>query len=156
MNHEKFDKVIMDMAKSMSQMSNCVKHRVGCIITLDTRIISTGYNGTPSGYTNCANVFACVDMTSEISRVKHRQWSADFEIHAEMNAILHAAKNGIPLKGAVLYCTMQPCHNCLKHIVQSGIKEVIYDIPHGKYTEETQNMIDMTGVKVVQLNEKTY
>lgn len=156
MNHEKFDKVIMDIAHSMSKMSNCVKHQVGCVITLDTRIISTGYNGTPSGYTNCSEVFGSSDMQLQVNRDTHRKWSADFEIHAEMNAILHAAKHGISLKGAVLYCTMQPCHNCLKHIVQSGIKEVIYDMPHGKYTTETQNMIDMTGVKVGLLNEKIY
>lgn len=152
MNHEKFDKTIMDMAHCMAKMSNCVKYQVGCIITLDTRIISTGYNGTPSGYTNCCDVFLDFDMLTEINRIEHRQWSADFEIHAEMNAIIHAAKHGIHLKGAVLYCTMQPCHNCLKHIVQSGIVEVLYDTPHGKYTNNTQMMLDLTNVKVRSLN----
>ena len=152
MRQNKFDRTMMEIARSMSSMSNCAKYKVGCTITANTRIVSTGYNGTPSGYINCGDRYCFRDMATDLdARADHKKWSADHEIHAEMNAILYAAKIGIALEGATLYCTMQPCHNCLKHIIQCGIKTVIYETPHGEYTKDTLEMLLLTGVTLRKL-----
>ena len=70
-----------------------------------------------------------------------------------MNALMFAAKTGIPTDGATLYCTHIPCHNCLKHIIQSGIKRVVYKNDHPKviYGEQTLKLISITGIKIIKL-----
>lgn len=112
----------METAIGLSKLSNCVSKQVGAVIVKDHRIISMGYNGTPSKYTNCDEVFD----RSNFVRAEHHEWSKVHEIHAEMNAILFAAKTGIAIDDCVMYVTLRPCDECLKNIVQSGIKKVIY------------------------------
>lgn len=116
----------MDIAERTALESNCVKYKVGAVIVKDNRIILQGYNGTISGFINCNEKFSESDMLIKENRVIHNQWSATFEIHAEMNIISYAAKKGIPLENTTMYCTHAPCNNCLKHLIQSGIKNIIY------------------------------
>lgn len=92
--------------------SKCTRSKVGAVIHKDGRIISTGWNGMPSGLSNC-----CEDT--------HNVTNAEV-IHAEANAILFAAKLGISTDGASLSVTMSPCVDCAKLIIQSGIQEVQY------------------------------
>ena len=113
------DKVFFNITKEVASMSNCVSVHVGAIVVKDNRILSTGYNGTPAGYHNCDEIFK--QRGSD-----HTEWSNKHEIHAEMNALLFAAKNGRPLNDAVMYTLIQPCFQCSKNIIQSGIKEVVY------------------------------
>ena len=107
---------------ALSKQSKCVSRQVGAIIVRDGRIISTGYNGTISGYKNCCDVFDKDNFDS----IKHHQWSQKFEIHAEQNAIIQAAKNGISVNGCTCYTNLQPCNLCLLLLIQSGIKEIVY------------------------------
>jgi|TARA_R100000093_G_scaffold69234_1_gene41329 dCMP deaminase len=109
---EQFDKAYMYMAKIWSELSRCVKKKVGCLLVKDNMIISDGFNGMPSGMNNC-----CEYEHNET------RWEV---LHAEANAILKCAKNGISAKGATLYITLSPCPDCAKLILQSGIKKVIY------------------------------
>jgi dCMP deaminase len=134
-----FKKSFIKMAELMAQHSNCVKYKVGCVIVKEKRPVVMGYNGTPSGFINCGSVFPKKDF----DRLKHRDWADKHEVHAEMNAIIFAAKNGIPLEGADLYCTHKPCFNCMKHIISVGIKKIFYkdsikDLP---YTKEMEDFI---------------
>ena len=102
----------MEVTQVISRSSKCCRLQVGAVIVKEGRIISTGYNGLPSGYNDSIcnkNCEGCEET-----------------IHAEMNAILFAAKKGIATEGATLYTTHAPCTNCAKHILNSGIKEVIY------------------------------
>ena len=80
-----------------------------------------GYNGTPVGFDNCCEVF-----DKDFDAEEHHNWSNVNEIHAEMNAILFAAKNGISIDAAEMYCTLHPCNHCLKNLIQSGIKKIYY------------------------------
>ena len=105
------DEVFIEMVEVLAQRSVCKRKQVGAMITIDGRPISVGYNGPPSGSPHC----------EECSGT-----SCDISIHAEMNAIVFAAKEGIRIKGGTLYCTMSPCINCAKAIVNSGIKRVVY------------------------------
>jgi dCMP deaminase len=102
----------MTIAEEVSKASSCKRNKVGAVIVKDDRIISIGYNGTPTGaISNC-----CEDGDK----------TKDDVIHAEMNAILFAVKNGISTKDCTLYVTLSPCKECAKNIIQSGIKKVIY------------------------------
>lgn len=138
-------KLFLNIARTISQESKCVSHKVGCVIVRDSRIISMGYNGTPAGYTNCNDI-------NWTENDDHHTWSKKFEIHAEINAILFAAKNGVCINNSTLYCTLQPCNDCLKALTQSGIKQIYYSDTYKRteIDEEILKMLDIAGVKLIQ------
>ena len=82
---------------------NIANKFTGAVIVKDGRILSTGYNGTPSGYINCC------DYWDNKYTKEHHEWSKLYEIHAEMNAIIWAAREGISIKDATIYVTLEPC-----------------------------------------------
>lgn len=110
----------------LGQKSKCVSKKVGAIIAHDKRIISTGYNGTPPKFKNCNEVFDPLNFDREA----HHEWSKMYEVHAEMNAILFAAKHGVALEDSEIYTILQPCDECLKNIVPTGIKKIYYVYPY--------------------------
>ena len=124
---------------ALSKQSKCVSRQVGAIIVRDGRIISTGYNGTISGYKNCCDVFD----KDNFDPIKHHQWSQKFEIHAEQNAIIQAAKNGISINSCTCYTNLQPCNLCLLLLIQSGIKEIVYleEYNRSDYGEDLLHLI---------------
>ena len=111
-NTQSLHTTFMHILFEFSKLSHCVSKQVAAMAVKDGRIISTGINGTAPGYTNCDDIFNKSDFDREL----HHQFSNTYEIHAEMNMILYAAKNGISLEGATLYCSMLPCWNCIKPI----------------------------------------
>lgn len=115
------DQNFINIAKELSSASKCVSKQVGAVIVKDGRILSTGYNGTPTGYTNCST-----HWNGEYTK-DHHEWSKTYEIHAEMNAIIWAAREGISIDGATIYVTLEPCSDCSKNLIASGIKRIIYD-----------------------------
>ena len=115
------DRNFINIALEIATASKCVSKQVGAVIVRYGRILSTGYNGTPSGYTNCCDHWEN-NYTSE-----HHEWSKTYEIHAEMNAIIWAAREGISIKNATIYVTLEPCSDCSKNIIASGIKRIVYD-----------------------------
>ena len=143
----------LNIAWEIGQQSNCLKHRVGTIIVRNDRLISSGYNGTPPGFINCSERYA-----NGLDGDNHREWSAKFEIHSEMNAIIFAGKENINVEGSVLYCTLQPCHNCLKHIIAAGIKTVIYKKDHesNNYDKDTEHLIKECGIRVLRFESEEY
>lgn len=102
----------MNVVDEMANISYCGRKKVGAILVKDGRIIASGYNGTPAGFDN-----SCEDCDGN---------TLDTVIHAEMNALLTCAKNGISCDGAILFCTMAPCHNCAIAIIQAGVSIVVY------------------------------
>jgi len=102
----------LKMASEWSQNSCCKRKKVGALIVKDLMIISDGYNGTPSGFSN-----DCEDMDGNTS------W---YVLHAEANAITKLAKSTQAADGATLYATLSPCTECSKLIIQTGIKRVFY------------------------------
>lgn len=114
------DRNFINIALELATASKCVSKQVGAVIVKDGRILSTGYNGTPAGYTNCCEYWSD-EYTSE-----HHEWSKTYEIHAEMNAIIWAAREGISIKDATIYVTLEPCSDCSKNIIASGIKRIVY------------------------------
>lgn len=117
------DRVFIQVAKDMAVLSHCVSRQVGCVIVRNGRILSTGINGTTMGDVNCDTLFPAENFDP----VAHRAWADDNEIHAEMNAINFAAKEGIELDGSTLYCSLQPCKECSKNLPAVGIKRIVFD-----------------------------
>jgi len=115
------DRNFINIAHEIATASKCVSKNVGAVIVKNGRILSTGYNGTPTGYTNC-----CDHWDGEYAK-EHHEWSKTYEIHAEMNAIIWAAREGISINGATIYVTLEPCSDCSKNIIASGIKRIVYD-----------------------------
>lgn len=121
-----YSSLFMDIAERTATDSNCVKYKVGSVVVMDNRIVLQGFNGTVSGFLNCSEKFKGVDMSIQENRDLHHKWSSAFEVHAEMNIISYAARKGISLENTIMYCTHSPCNNCLKHLISSGVKKVIY------------------------------
>ncbi|EMD41966.1 hypothetical protein CERSUDRAFT_120846 [Gelatoporia subvermispora B] len=118
-----WDTYFMQLATLASQRSNCMKRRVGAILVRNKRILATGYNGTPRGLRNC-NEGGCTrcNTASETS-------DECVCLHAEENALLEAGRERVG-DGAVLYCNTCPCLKCTIKIIQTGIKEVVYNLSY--------------------------
>lgn len=107
------DEVFKEVTNAFAKRSVCIRKQVAAVIAKEGRPISVGYCGPPSGFPHC---------TKETCKGKN----CDISIHAEVNAIAFAAKNGVNIKGSTIYCTMSPCINCAKVILNSGIVRVVY------------------------------
>ena len=111
-----WDSYFMKITEMVASRSTCDWAMVGCVlVNRDHRIVSTGYNGSVSGNPHCDDVGHTM-----------RDGHCIATIHAEMNAILYCAKEGIPTKGTICYVTHFPCLNCTKALIQAGICEIIY------------------------------
>jgi dCMP deaminase len=125
-----WDEYFMTIAQVVASRSNCVKRKVAAVITVDRRIVSTGYNGTPRGTRNCneGGCPRCNNFGEAGARLDECLCS-----HGEENAITQAAYHGVSVRGATLYTTLCPCLICTKMIINAGIGEVVYnaDYPLG-------------------------
>jgi len=151
----KIQDVFIKTAFLLAEKSHCVSHHVGAVIVKNDRIVSMGYNGTPPGMTNCDEVFD----KNNFDREEHSKWSGDREIHAEMNALMFAAKNDIGVDGCDMYVTISPCNQCLKNIIMSGIKNVYYLYEYDKSLFDPEiikkiNLIQLTDPKIINFIEK--
>ncbi|KAL6948548.1 hypothetical protein ACO0QE_001016 [Hanseniaspora vineae] len=116
-----WDQYFMKLANLAASRSNCMKRKVGCCIVQDSRIIATGYNGTPRHLKNCFDG-GCERCNSGNSKNLHTCLC----LHAEENALLEAGRSRIAEKDCILYCDTCPCVTCSVKIVQTGITEVVY------------------------------
>lgn len=147
----------MKIAKIVADESKCISHRVGAVIVKNDRIISTGYNGTPSKQQNCCDANSHLvnsgfqDWVSDEARHEHHTWSQLHELHAEHNALLYA--NPIDRDGATLYCTLQPCFVCSLLIAGSGIKRIIYDTEYHRTPAEALDVLKNSGIISEKLSD---
>ena len=118
----KFKSIFMKVALTFSVMSTCAKIKVGAVIVKNNRIISTGFNGTPSGIIHCEDYFLGREVTDE----EHKLFSFRYELHAEMNALSECLKSGLNPENAEMYVTHSPSSNSAKMILASGIAKVFY------------------------------
>ncbi len=119
-----WDAYFMEIARVVKSRSNCRRRDVAAVITRDHRIVSTGYNGTPTGIRNCFEG-GCARCAGDSASGENL--GECICAHAEENAILQAAHYGVALSGATLYCTESPCLICAKMIISAGIREVVYE-----------------------------
>lgn len=116
----------MELTEQVASWSSCYKsdRQVGAIIVKNKRILTTGYNGAPEGVKSCKERGECLRMKNDIASGTRLELC--YAVHAEQNAIVQAARLGIVLEGATLYCTHQPCVICAKMIINAGIKRIVY------------------------------
>ena len=148
---DKWDRRFMDMTELVATWSSCFKsdRQVGAIITKDKRILTTGYNGASAGIKSCKEKGECIRQKLGIeSGTRHELCYA---VHAEQNAIIQAAKLGVCVDGATLYCTHQPCAICAKMIINSGIKRVVFK--QGYPDDFSMEMFNEAGLSVEKYNE---
>ena len=112
----------MQMAELVSTWSSCLSRKVGAVITVDRRVVATGYNGAPAGVKNCKELGYCLRANSKSGE----NLDVCVAVHAEQNAITQAAKLGVAIRGGTLYVTTYPCIHCMKMIINSGIKKIYY------------------------------
>lgn len=142
------DEYYMGIAAAVQSGAKCTGTLVGAVITIENRVISTGYNGTPQGLTNCAEggCVRCRDsslnklgLDEQMTDPAHVSGSALDRcvcVHAEQNALLTAARFGIAVDGGCMYTTSSPCFGCLKEAVQAGISRIVYrDLYVAKYSD---------------------
>jgi dCMP deaminase len=110
-----WDEYFMNIARVVSSRSTCDRKFVGAVIVRDKTILSTGYNGSIRGMPHCTEVGHMMEEGHCVAT-----------IHAESNAILQAAKNGVAIDGASIYVTASPCWNCFKQVANSGIRRIVY------------------------------
>lgn len=147
----KWDKRFMDLAKIIGTWSSCYQEnrKIGAVIVLNKRILTTGYNGAPAGVKSCVERGEC--MRRRLSIPSGTRQEICYAIHAEQNAIIQAAKLGVSIEGATMYCTHQPCVICAKMIVNSGIARVIYG--EGYPDDFALQMFAMSGVSLEKYEE---
>lgn len=122
-----WDSYFMDMAFLASKRSTCLRRQVGAVIVKDKQVLATGYNGAPKGLPHCEET-GCIRQKLGIPPGEQHQYCRS--THSEQNAIAQAAKHGISVDGATLYCTHQPCSICTKIIINAGIKRIVYANPY--------------------------
>lgn len=110
-----FDEYFMAIAKAVSSRATCKRRKVGAVVVSDGRILSTGYNGSIKRLGHCTDV-DCLMEDGHCIRT----------VHAEANALVQAANNGVALKGGTIYTTASPCWNCFKLIANAGIVRIVY------------------------------
>ena len=115
-----WDEYFIDIAVMVSSRSTCLRKQYGALIVKNKQILSTGYNGTPAKITHCET---CFRMDNNIPH--GTMYELCRSVHAEMNAIVLAAKHGISVDGASIYVTGTPCLMCARLIINSGLKEVV-------------------------------
>ena len=136
----------MELTEQVATWSSCFKsdRQVGAVLVKNKRILTTGYNGAPEGVVSCKEKGECLRVKLGIaSGTRHELCYA---VHAEQNAIIQAARLGIVLEGATLYCTHQPCVICAKMIINAGIKRIVYK--EGYPDDFSTQLLQEAGVQV--------
>jgi dCMP deaminase len=113
----------MNITNLVAERSTCLRRAVGAVIVKDKRILSTGYNGAPTGLRHCLEVGCLREKLGVASGKMHELCRG---IHAEQNAIIQAAYHGVSVKGSSIFCTNQPCSICARMIINAGINQIYY------------------------------
>lgn len=148
---DKWDKRFMELTETVAMWSSCFQdnRHVGAIIVKDKRVLTTGYNGAPAGILSCADKKEC--LRRKLNIPSGTQHELCYAVHAEQNAIIQAAKQGIQIDGATLFCTHQPCVICAKMIINAGIARVVYK--HGYPDEFSMQLFREANVLVEKYDE---
>lgn len=139
-----WDEYFIRIAEMVSERSTCNRAKIGAVIVKDRSILATGYNGSPKGQPHCTDA-GCLIYTSTDQEGKTEE-NCFRTIHAEINAITQAAKNGTMIDGADIYITASPCYHCMKTLINSGIRRIFYRKPY-----KIHNIVSLTESAHIEL-----
>lgn len=145
MRRPSWDQYFMDITRLVATRSSCLRRQVGALLVKDRNILATGYNGVPSGITHCEITGCLRERLNVPSGERHELCRG---LHAEQNAIIQAARHGVNISGATLYCTTMPCIICTKMIINAGITKVVYG--EGYSDELAREMIAESGIAITR------
>jgi dCMP deaminase len=144
------DEYFLKIASVVAERSTCRRHRIGAVAVKDKYILSTGYNGAPSGRKDCLDLGCLRNELNIPSGERHEICRA---IHAEQNVIIQAALHGVSLAGSTVYCTHSPCRMCAKMLVNS---KIVRFVTFGKYQDDTfvnlfrdENLFQEAGIEFI-------
>jgi dCMP deaminase len=140
-----WDDYFLDIVGLVARRATCLRRQVGAALVRDRRILSSGYNGAPSGLRHCLEIGCLREQKCVPSGERHELCRG---LHAEQNAIIQAALHGVSVKGATLYCTNRPCTICAKMIINAGIVRIVVG---GDYRDPlAEEMLAEADIEVVQ------
>jgi dCMP deaminase len=143
-----WEEYFMDIARLVARRSTCLRRQVGAVMVKEKNILATGYNGTPSGIAHCADTGCLREQLKVPSGERHELCRG---LHAEQNAIIQAARHGVNISGATLYCTNSPCIICTKMLINAGIQRVVY--LDGYPDTLSMDMLHEAGIKVCEFSK---
>ena len=140
-----WDDYFTEVANAISKRATCDRGRSGCIIARDKQILVSGYVGSPTGFPHCDEV------GHQMKKVTHENGAVTEHcvrtVHAEQNAICQAARIGVSIAGATLYCRMTPCRTCAMLLINCGIRRVVCERRYHQ-GEESEEMFKVAGVQL--------
>jgi dCMP deaminase len=146
-----WDEYFMEVCEAISKRATCERGRSGCVIARDRQILVTGYVGAPAGLPHCDEV------GHQFKKTIHEDGNVTTHcvrtVHAEQNAICQAAKIGVSIDGATLYCRMTPCRTCAMLIINCGIKRVVCQRRYHD-SEDSLSMFEKAGVTIEHLHDE--
>ncbi|PIT94588.1 cell division protein DedD [Candidatus Falkowbacteria bacterium CG10_big_fil_rev_8_21_14_0_10_39_9] len=146
-----WDEYFMEIANTVAKRATCDRGRSGCVIARDKQLLVSGYVGSPKGLPHCD------DIGHQMKKTIHEDGSVTQHcvrtVHAEQNAICQAAKLGISLQGATLYCRMTPCRTCAMLIINCGIVRVVCEKKYHAGSE-SEKMFKLTGITLEYENDE--
>lgn len=146
-NHQRpsWDEYFMEVANTIAQRATCDRGRSGCVIARDKQLLVTGYVGSPAGLPHCD------DVGHQMKKMIHEDDSITQHcvrtVHAEQNAICQAAKRGISIEGATVYCRMTPCRTCAMLLINCGITRVVCEKKYHAGAE-SEEMFKIAGIEL--------
>lgn len=155
MKTDSFHLQFMIEAWKAAEWSNCSRRKVGAVVVRDSTIMIEAYNGTPPGMVPC-NEGGCPRCLSETPQ--GQEYESCLCVHAEQAAIALAARTGLEIEGATMYCTLRPCLTCAKLCMQAGITQIIYDNNTGfspDVEESYEQLIQQTGLTLIKCREES-
>jgi dCMP deaminase len=144
-----WDAYFLEIVRVISKRAACLRRSVGAILVKDRRILATGYNGPPIGMKHCDELGGCLRDKLKVPRGERHEICR--ALHAEQNAIIHAARHGVSIEGAVLYCTTFPCSVCAKMLINAGVEKIIY--ADGYPDALAKQMLEEAGMRIEQIKE---
>ncbi len=135
-----WDSYFMKIAAAVSERSTCDRASVGCVLVLEKRILTTGFNGSPTGQPHC-------DDAGHLMVDGHCVRT----IHAETNAIIQAALHGVSTKGSTCYVTHVPCINCTKALINAGVSRLVYTNSY-RLDEHALDFLKAANIEICQLD----
>ena len=134
----------LEIARTVAKRSTCLRRQVGAVLVRDKQILSTGYNGAPSGIAHC-DIVGCLREKLKVPPGEKHELCRG--LHAEQNAIIQAAVHGVTIDRSTMYCTHEPCSVCSKMIINAGIKKVVVA---GNYPDKlAREILEEAKVEVV-------
>ena len=136
-----WDSYFLKIAFAVSERSTCDRALVGCVLVIDKRILTTGFNGSPAGQSHCDEIGHLL-VDGHCVRT----------IHAETNAIIQAALHGVSTKGATCYVTHLPCLHCTKALINAGISRIVYSVAY----RTDENAIHFLQAADIEVSQKEF